>query len=302
VLTGRQPIVFHTENAQDSLLADRLGREFDLRVLLAASGQEWEVAERIAAAGRPMILPVAFPDKPKVDDEDEALELSRRELRRYVEAPKAPLRLHEAGTRFAFTLRDLKNIADFPKNMRKILEAGLPEHVALAAWTTHPAEMIGLDRVVGTLEPGKIANLIVADGPLFGEETVLQHVFVDGIQYEIETKEKPKGDPDAVVDPRGAWSVAFDFGSRTMQREWTIGGEKDSYEGTAETQGGTVTFDSVELAGNAMTVVFPARGDRGSMEITVIVEGDSFEGVAEMGPRSVVVKGTRTAGPDGGVR
>ncbi|NIR58800.1 MAG: hypothetical protein GWO02_04415, partial [Gammaproteobacteria bacterium] len=65
-------------------------------------------------------------------------------MRRYLEAPAAAGVLHAAGVRFAFTMRDLKNSADLPKNMIKIIEKGLPADVALAAWTTVPAELMGL--------------------------------------------------------------------------------------------------------------------------------------------------------------
>ncbi len=302
LLEGSQPMIFQTEDPQDTLLAHRLGQEFDLRMVLSISSHEWEMASRLADAGRPLIVSVAFPEKPDVKDADEALEVSREEMRRYLDAAAGPARLNEAGVTFALSMRGLKNPADFPKQMRQIIEAGLPEEVALAALTTVPARIMGIDRMVGTLESGKIANLVVADGPLFAEETKLRHVFVDGVEYEIEVKEKPKGDPDAVVDPRGEWSVVFDMGARTINRVWTITGDKDAYGGTAETQSGTVSFDSVELVGNAMTVVFPARGGRPSMEVTVIIEGEEFEGVAEFGPRSVTITGTRTSGPRGGAR
>ena len=136
------------------------------------------------------------------------------------------------------------------------------------------------------------------DGPLFDEESNLTHVFVDGVLHEVEAPSKPKGDPNAVVDPRGTWSVVFDMGPRTMERSWTIEGEKEAYRGTAETREGTVTFDEVRLEGNALTVVYPSRGGRGSMEVTVIIEGDQFEGLAEMGPRSIELNGTRTSGPE----
>jgi len=203
---------------------------------------------------------------------------------------------------FAFTTRGLKNLANFSKNLRKIIEAGLPEERALAALTTVPAKILGIDAMTGTLETGKIANVIVADGPLFEKDTKIQRVFVDGVEYRAEEKEKPKGDPDAVVDPRGEWSVVFEISGQTFQRTWTISGEPDSYKGTAETQRGTVTFEEVGLEGNALTVAFPSRGGFGSTEITVIIEGDTFEGIAEMGTRSVPVKGTRTSGPEGGGR
>jgi hypothetical protein len=51
-----------------------------------------------------------------------------------------------------------------------------------------------------------------------------------------------------------------------------------------------------------LTVVFPAEGGRGAMELTVVVTGDSFEGAAEFGPRTVSVAGTRTSGPEGGAQ
>ena len=155
---------------------------------------------------------------------------------------------------------------------------------------------------MGTLEAGKIANVVVAEGPLFAKDTKVRRVFVDGTDYPVEEKAKPKGDPNAVVDPRGTWSVVIELPAAPVQRTWTIGGSKGSLTGTAETRSGTVTFDKVELAGNALTVTFPAGEGRGANEVTVIVTGETFEGTIEMGSRSAAVKGTRTHGPDGGAR
>ena len=302
VLDRARKLIFRTDDAQDTLLAHDLGKEFDLDVAVSTASYEWELAETLGKAGRVLIVTVAFPDKPEVKDDDEALEVTTDRLRRYVEAPAGPGKLAAAGVRFAFTMRGLKNTADFPKQVRKMIEAGLAEDTALAALTTVPAELLGISRMAGTLEAGKLANLVVADGPAFAEETKLRQVFVDGVPYDIEVKEKPKGDPNAVVDPRGEWSVAFEIGGRTVERKWTIGGEKGAYTGTAETQAGTVTFDSVKLEGNVLTVVFPAQGDRGTSEVTVVIEGDTFEGTAEFGSRTVELTGSRTSGPGGGAR
>jgi imidazolonepropionase-like amidohydrolase len=302
LLDGSQKAFFHAESAQDVLLSHRLAEEFDLDAVICASGTEWEIAEQIVATGRTLVLPIRFPDKPEVDDDDEALDVTLQTMRRYLDAPGAAARLHDAGVRFALTTQGLKNFADFPKNMRKILDAGLSADVALAAWTTVPAELLGIDAVAGTLEPGKLANLSILDGPLFGEETNAKRIFVDGIEYKLKEKKKPKGDPDAVVDPRGEWSVSFEMGSRTMERTWSITGEKDAYKGTAETQRGTVSFDEVKLEGNVMTVIFPGQGGRPPVEVTVVIEGESFEGSFEMGPRTMPIKGTRTSGPEGGAR
>lgn len=302
VLERKSKLIFRTDDARDTLLAHSLGKEFDLDVAVSTASYEWELADALGQAGRVLIVSVAFPDKPEVKDDDEALEVTLDQLRRYVDAAAGPGKLATAGVRFALTMRGLKNTADFPKQVRKMIEAGLSPDTALAALTTVPAELLGISRSAGTLEAGKVANLVVADGPLFAEETKLRQVFVDGVPYEIEVKEKPKGDPNAVVDPRGDWSVALEIGGRTVERKWTIGGDKGAYSGTAETQSGTVTFDSVKLEGNVLTVVFPAQGDRPASEATVIIEGETFEGTAEFGTRTVELTGSRTSGPGGGGR
>jgi len=303
LLSGNQPAIFHASSPYDVLLADRLADEFGLRALVVASGHEWEIVDQIAAADRALILPVAFPKKPQVSDDDEALDVSIKDLRRYLEAATAAVRLHEAGVVFALTTDGLATMTDFKKNIGKMIEAGLAEDVALAALTTVPAGMLGIERVVGTLEAGKIANLAVFDGPIFDPDTITKRVFVDGVEYRMEEKKKPQGgDPDAVVDPRGEWAVVFEFPGRSIDRTWVIEGESSSLNGTAETRGGTVTFEDVSLEGNMLTVVFPAEGERGAMELTVVITGNSFEGSAEFGPRTVSVTGTRTSGPEGGAR
>jgi imidazolonepropionase-like amidohydrolase len=299
VLAGEQSLHVRVDEPDDTLLADRLARECEVDVVISVSGAEWEIADRVAATGRTLLVPVAFPEKPKVKEDHEALEVPLRTLRRYVEAAAGPGRLHAAGVRFALTTRDLKNTADFPDQVRKVVAAGLPRDAALAALTTVPAAILGLDATLGSIAPGKIANLVVAAGAPFGEGAEPTRVFVDGVPFEIEKPDVPQGDPDAVVDPRGEWSVVLELGSQTVRRTWTITGEPGRYAGTGETGSGTVEFESVKLEGNVMTVILPGQGGRGPTTARVIVEAGSFEGSAESGSRSVPVEGTRARGPGG---
>ncbi|HJQ97462.1 MAG TPA: amidohydrolase family protein, partial [Candidatus Polarisedimenticolaceae bacterium] len=302
VLERTEPLLLEAASADDLLLADRIAREMSVELVVLASGTEAEIASQVAKSGRTLVYPARFPDKPKVEDPDEALDVTLEQMRRYLDAASAPKTLRDAGVPFALTTRGLKNVADFPGNVRKMLEAGWTEDDALAALTTVPAKLLGVERTMGTLEAGKIANVIVADGPVFAKDAKVRRVFVDGTEYPIEEKAKPKGDPNAVVDPRGTWSVAIDFGGNTVTRTWTISGTKGAYSGTAETRSGTVTFENVELAGNRLAVTFPATEGRGSYEAVVIITGDAFEGTSEMGSRTATLTGTRTSGPSGGGR
>ena len=72
-----------------------------------------------------------------------------------------------------------------PRNVRTAIKLGLPEETALRALTIVPARILGLDRQVGSLEPGKIANVILTKGPLFDEKTQVDKVFVDGAAWKF---------------------------------------------------------------------------------------------------------------------
>jgi hypothetical protein len=298
--SGRIPVVFDADTPSNVVRALALAREYGLDAAVVGSGADYEVLDAIRTSGRPIVVPLAFPEKPDLDDPDEALETTTQALERYLGARANPARLAAAGVPFAFGSCRMKNVADLPGNLRKAIEAGLAPDAALAALTTTPARLFGVDRAMGTIEPGKSANLVVLDGDLFGEKTKAVRVFVDGTEYAVEER-KPGGDPNAKVDPRGTWSITLEIGGRVVNRTWTITGSEGAWEGTAETREGTVAFASIKLAGNEMTVVLPSARGGGSQEVTVIITGDALEGTGEFPDgRSFTVKGTRTSGPQGG--
>jgi hypothetical protein len=307
--SGKGRVFFDTGEPSNVMRALTLTHEFGLDTAVIASGRENShhgVIEALAAAGRPVIVPLPYPEKPKVTDPDEALKVSTRDLEEWDLAPGNPAALQQAGLRFALGTCHLSSAAEFPGRLRKAMDRGLSSDTALAALTTEAARAVGLERTLGTLEAGRIANVVVWEGTdvekgIFAEKARPVHVFVDGIKHDVEQK-KSKGDPDAKVDPRGSWSVTLSFPGREVTRTWTITGKEGEYAGTAETQRGTVSFSSVTLKGNEMTVVMPADGTRPSQEITVVITGEELEGSGDLpGGGSYSVKGTRTAGPEGGV-
>ncbi|MGH9870130.1 MAG: amidohydrolase family protein [Candidatus Polarisedimenticolia bacterium] len=307
--SGRGRVFFDVPDSANVLRALSITREFALDGVVIASGLEnaqHGAITALAAAGRPVILPLAYPEKPKVSDPDEALLVTTRDLERWDMAPANPAALEQAGVAFALGTCRAPSAGEFPARLRKAMERGLTAQTALAALTTNAARTLGLERTLGTLEPGKIANLVVWDGApesgdgVFNEKAKPVHVFVDGIKHDIEQKAS-KGDPNARIDPRGTWSITLTIGGRAISRTWTITGHEGDYAGTAETQRGTVAFTSVKVVGNEMTVVLPGEGSRPSQEISVIVTGEEMEGSGEFpGGGPYTVKGTRTAGPEGG--
>jgi imidazolonepropionase-like amidohydrolase len=78
--------------------------------------------------------------------------------------------------------------SNFIKNLRLAIQAGLPADQALRSLTIEPARTLGLEKQLGSLEPGKIANLILTKGELFDEKTKVVKVMVDGTLFSYEEK------------------------------------------------------------------------------------------------------------------
>ena len=111
---------------------------------------------------------------------------SLRALQAAADAPKVPAMLAKAGVPFAFTSGGTLAPADFVRNAgRTVKEGGLTPEAALKALTIEAARIAGAADRVGSIEQGKIANILVTDGDLFEANTRVRHVFIDGRPIEI---------------------------------------------------------------------------------------------------------------------
>lgn len=305
VLAGERLPVFVSINALDPGRFRTLAGEFGLKGLTVARGLGDREAD-LLAAGMPVLLPLETPEKPELKDADEAIETSLVQMQQSLRATRLPAALDAAGVQLAFVTAGMKNPRRFQENLAAIVKAGLSPDKALAAVTTTPAALLGLSGSMGSLEPGKQANLLVVSGDLFAESPVFRHIFVAGYHEEIEA-EKAVGDPNAVVDPRGVWKVSMEVMGRASESTWTISGSRDEggkgrYAGFSESpRAGKRDFSSVDLKGDALTVVTSGQG--GEMKITVIVAGERLSGettmTSERGSATMKVQGERVSGPEG---
>jgi imidazolonepropionase-like amidohydrolase len=201
VLEGRQPLVAVADDEQDYGRIARLRDEFGLRAVVVGNGVEYRRAAQIKAAQLSVVLPLNYPGVPEVSDADGALDVPLATLQHWEQAPSNAMLLHRAGVPLAFTtlgLRDAKR--DFWPRVRQAVQRGLPADAALAALTTAPAAMLGQSQQLGTLEAGRIANLVVTRGdPFVDEAASVELVFVDGRPLPVEGSERG--------DPRGQWRV-----------------------------------------------------------------------------------------------
>lgn len=305
--TARDTTVFF--HAGDNRWIERalaIAREAGVETVIVGSGFEYEILDIVAGSDVTYIVPVDYPDEPDVSSPDRLPSVSLESLRRWELADTNPSALERAGVTFALTPYGMGNAGKFAENVRRAIEKGLTPDTALAAVTTIPARLLDVEATMGTVEAGKIANLVVGTGDPFAEGTEIRHVFVDGRHWEMEAAETV-GDPDAVVDPRGEWSVVGTVMGTERNSTWFIEGEEGDYSGRSVSEMGDADFESVTLEGNALTVVIPQPGGMGTLEITVVIEGDEFTGSTTVdlpNGQSITIgfRGERTAGPQGGAR
>jgi imidazolonepropionase-like amidohydrolase len=200
-IRGRQTAIIDGPNDLYALRADRIAKEFSLKLVVRGSGREYRQLNAIAATRRTFIIPVDFPKAPEVATRTAALDASLQSLMHWHFAPENPGRIEKAGVEFVITSDALESPSDLIPNVVKAIRRGLTEDAALAALTTRPAKLLEVDQIAGTLEVGKLANILVTDGPLFGKETKLLETWVVGERSNWADEEK--------ADLSGKWSIAL---------------------------------------------------------------------------------------------
>lgn len=190
-LAGRLPVAFEAGLQREIVRALEMAKEFKLAPIITGAIEADLAAAELKAANAKVIVNVNYPIRSRAlaPDADEAV----REMRLRAHAPKTAAGLATAGIPFAFSGAGLAAPADFVRNVARAVREGLPEDAALRALTIDAARIAGAADRLGTLEKGKIANVIVTSGDLFNESTRVRHVFVDGRLVNIDAGETPAG-------------------------------------------------------------------------------------------------------------
>ena len=204
----KMPVVFEPGSA---LMVDRaalVARELGLDFYFLSCGQEWRRPDLAKAAGAPFIVPLDFPELPKMPEEQDWEQVSLDQLRAWDWASENAAVLRRQGLEIALTTCGLSDKRTFRKNLRFALDRGLSEEDALAALTTIPARLCDVADRLGTVEAGKIANLTVVQGDsYFDAENKVREVWIDGRVYSVDagaTKSAEKNGPanaEATAEP-----------------------------------------------------------------------------------------------------
>ena len=194
------PVVFEPGSALMVDRAGRVARELELNFYIQACGQEWRRPDLAKAAAVPFIVPLNFPELPKLPDDGDWDQVSLDQLRAWDWAPENAALLRQQGLEIALTCYGLGDRKNFRRNLRLALDRGLSADDALAALTVNPAKLCGVEDRLGTIEAGKVANLtVVAGDGYFNPENQVSEVWIDGRVYLVRAGEGPaRPEKDAV--------------------------------------------------------------------------------------------------------
>jgi imidazolonepropionase-like amidohydrolase len=177
----RRPVVFQCSNVEDVKRALKIVAEFKLNAMLAGANEAWRAADVIKKSPVPLLVALDF--RPP---QTSAYATQGEELRRKAEAeiyPANAANLAKAGIGFALVSGANPDGPTALKNVRAAIKAGLAKEAALEALTIVPARCLGLERTLGSLEAGKIANVVLVKGEIFDEGAQVARVFIDGVQF-----------------------------------------------------------------------------------------------------------------------
>ena len=263
---GAQPVLFQTESEEEYLRAYKLAGEYKLTPWFRGNGQEYRLVDVLKTRTQPLIVPLSFPDAPNVSNPEAASNVSLADLRHWYLAPTNPAQLAANNIPFAITADGLSSLNQFLPNLRVAVARGLAPDKALAALTTVPAGILGIDKTHGTIAVGKAANLVVAEGDLFTEEATIRDVWVQGARYGVTRPPQ--------VDPRGTWTIASEdagtFKSATLRLE----GPLNRIRGTVEMPGRRpVNLTGVRIIAETGRLEATFNGEQLGLEGSVLLSG-----------------------------
>jgi imidazolonepropionase-like amidohydrolase len=175
VLAGEVPLAIQANRASDLLAAMRLADDFKLRIVLMGAAEGWMVADEIAKRKVPVVLK-PLTNLPAFDSLGATLENAAR--------------LAAAGVTIALSTFDTHNARNLRQEAGNAIAYGLAPEAALAAVTHTPAQLWGVAERVGSLEPGKDADLVVWSGDPFELLTSAEHVFIKGQEMPKDTRQR----------------------------------------------------------------------------------------------------------------
>ncbi len=168
------------------------GQELKVPFVLYGLHEAYKRLDELKQANVPVLISLKWPTQPRDADPNDVP--NYRDLVMRDEAPAIPGMLAKAGVKFAFYSDGVDTAPELRRAIKKALDAGLSRADAIRALTLNAAEIYGVSDRLGSIDKGKIANLVVMKGDAFDDKSTIEYLFVDGEQFQP-TRESQQGPP-----------------------------------------------------------------------------------------------------------
>lgn len=172
VIHGQLPVMISVYAEKDIKEVIKFVQEEKLKAILYGVHDGWKVADEIAQASLPVILDSLYNQPARWEDGYDALY-------------RNPALLVKAGVKIAFSTQSASLAKDLPWHAAKAVAFGLDQKEALKAVTINPAEIFGLGDQMGSLEKGKLANIVLTDGDLLEIKRHVKYLFIEGKEIDL---------------------------------------------------------------------------------------------------------------------
>ncbi|MEX0718509.1 MAG: amidohydrolase family protein [Planctomycetaceae bacterium] len=290
VRSGERRALFTVTTRDDIHRALDFAAEREIAATLWGARDAHRAVDRLKKENVDVVLQADFGKEPKIERQPASdklvaeikppVRVQQEELDRWKRRVGTAAALEEAGVRFAFGSQGLDDPAKLLEAVRTAIEHGLSADAALAALTTNPAAMLGVEHRLGTLEAEKAGHVVVLTGPLEHEQAKVRHLFVDGRQYEYNESAKPvepvKPGEKPALQVAGKWNVVIESASGKVPGtlELSQDGARLTGRFVSEQGNGRVAAGKADDAGIELTVSIGA-GDR---EVDLKFTGKLAEG------------------------
>jgi imidazolonepropionase-like amidohydrolase len=175
-IRGEKPIIFTAERERDIRSIIKFVEDTRVKAIIAGGGDSWKAADGLKKNNIPVIFTNMF-SLPAQDDDP------------YDYFYEAPAKLQKAGVKFAISTGDNgANVRDLPYQAGMAGAFGLARDEALKAVTLYPAQILGIADRYGSIETGKVANIVVADGDILDPRTNIKYLFINGRQLPLSSR------------------------------------------------------------------------------------------------------------------
>lgn len=289
VVQKQQPVLFAAGTELEIRRVLALQKELGFKLVLTGLESYESVIPLLKSSGTPVLIKLQVPDDKSIKSQkaDGVTEDTKAQYARvkeaYDKALKQAAQLEKAGILFGFTTVDSK-AGDVQKTLKAMIDNGLSEKGALAALTTNPAAILGISNLAGSLEKGKMANLVLTTDTLFNADTQIKHVIADGYVFDYEVKKKvspvaakPEA-PVAVGGVEGTWEYVSETpagsggGEIILKRENGVLGGSITYDDPSGSGKASAPIKNASLNGKALSFEFDVAA--GGMSLTVTISGE----------------------------